>query len=144
MRCHKPLSFWMMPFMRVPCLRGVADELPRSVIPPWLTFTSSRPSQCLSRISVCGFLSSPLIVLSKRLKLTRNVLVRHCLGRPEYGPCRVQIFFAQHFASTIRFERHNAVELQPITESGTRPLHGRSSVPYICLRRGYLGLRSTT
>src|SRR5882724_5400667 len=101
MRCHKPLSFWMMTFMRVPCLRGVADELTRSVIPPWLTFTSSRPSQCLSRISVCGFLSSPLIVLSKRLKLTRNALVGHCLGRPEYGPCRVQIFFAQHFASTI-------------------------------------------
>src|SRR6202043_2130882 len=68
---------------------------------PALTFASSRPSQCLSRISVCGFLSSPLIVLSKRLKLTRNVLVGHCLGRPEYGPCRVQIFFAQHFASTI-------------------------------------------
>src|ERR1700680_4061236 len=64
---------------------------------PALTFASSRPSQCLSRISVCGFLSSPLIVLSKRLKLTRNVLVGHCLGRPEYGPCRVQIFFAQHF-----------------------------------------------
>src|SRR6266446_4504730 len=98
MRCHKPLSFWMMTFMRVPCLRGVADELTRSVVPPWLTFTSSRPSQCLSRISVCSFLSSPLIVLSKRLKLTRNVLVRHCLGRPEYGPCRFQIFFAQHFA----------------------------------------------
>src|ERR1700730_2803597 len=68
---------------------------------PALTFANSRPSQRLSRISVCGFLSSPLIVLSKRLKLTRNVLVRHCLGRPEYGPCRVQIFFAQHFASTI-------------------------------------------
>src|SRR6266403_2414002 len=99
MRCHKPLSFWMMTFMRVPCLRGVADELTRSVVPPWLTFTSSRPSQCLGRISACGFLSSPLIVLGKRLKLTRNVLVRHCLGRPEYGPCRLQIFFAQHFAS---------------------------------------------
>src|ERR1700730_4105157 len=68
---------------------------------PALTFASSRPSQRLSRISVRGFLSSPLIVLGKRLKLTRNVLVRHCLGRPEYGPCRVQIFFAQHFASTI-------------------------------------------
>jgi hypothetical protein len=38
----------------------------------------------------CGFLSSPLIVLSKRLKLPRNVLVGHCLGRPEYGPCRVK------------------------------------------------------
>src|ERR1700737_3556597 len=37
-----------------------------------------------------------------------------------------------------RFERHNAVELQPITERRTGPLHRRSSVPYICLRRGYL------
>src|SRR6476659_1604745 len=43
-----------------------------------------------------------------------------------------------------RFERHNAVELQPITGRGTGPLHRRSSVPYICMRRGYLGLRSTT
>src|SRR6202163_2655085 len=43
-----------------------------------------------------------------------------------------------------QFERHNAVELQPITERRTEPLHRRSSVPYICLRRGYLGLRSTT
>src|SRR5258708_27286570 len=43
-----------------------------------------------------------------------------------------------------RFERHNAVELQPITERRAGPLHRRSSVPYICMRRGYLGLRSTT
>src|ERR1700674_5497965 len=43
-----------------------------------------------------------------------------------------------------RFERHNALELQPITERRTGPLHRRSSVPYLCLRQGYLGLRSTT
>src|SRR6266404_4595566 len=43
-----------------------------------------------------------------------------------------------------QFERQNAVELQPITERRTGPLHRRSSVPYICMRRGYLGLRSTT
>jgi hypothetical protein len=64
---------------------------------PALTFASRR----LNRISVRGFRSSPLIIFSKRLKLTRNVLVGHCLGLPEYGPCRVQIFFTQHFASTI-------------------------------------------
>src|SRR5260221_3129655 len=31
MRCHKPLSFWMMTFMIVlpSCLRGVVDELTR-------------------------------------------------------------------------------------------------------------------
>src|SRR5947207_9303973 len=43
-----------------------------------------------------------------------------------------------------QFERHNAVELQPITEERTGPLHRRSSRPYICMRRGYLGLRSGT
>src|ERR1700716_1757972 len=43
-----------------------------------------------------------------------------------------------------QFERHDPVELQPITERRTGPLHRRSSVPYICMRRGYLGLRSTT
>src|SRR6267143_6028761 len=43
-----------------------------------------------------------------------------------------------------QFDWHNAVELQPITERRTGPLHRRLSVPYICLRRGYLGLRSTT
>jgi hypothetical protein len=90
---------------------------------------------------VYSFLSSPLIVLSKRLKLTRNALVRHRLGRPEDGPRRVQIFFAQHFASTIQFDWHNAVELQPITERRAGPLHRRLSVPYIRLRQGYLGLR---
>src|SRR6266403_2586542 len=43
-----------------------------------------------------------------------------------------------------QFEWHNAVELQPITEERTGPLHRRSSRPYICMRRGYLGLRSGT
>src|ERR1700676_732376 len=42
------------------------------------------------------------------------------------------------------FDWHNAVELQPITERRTEPLHRRLSVPYIRLREGYLGLRSTT
>src|SRR5262249_42124600 len=62
-----------------------------------LTFSaSSRPSQCLGRI-VRGFLGPTLIVLSERLKLTRNVSVCHRLGNPEYGPRRVQIFLAEHF-----------------------------------------------
>src|SRR5258705_3823756 len=43
-----------------------------------------------------------------------------------------------------QFDWHSAVELQPITERRTGPLHRRLSVPYICLRRGYLGLRLTT
>src|ERR1700674_4408668 len=43
-----------------------------------------------------------------------------------------------------RFERHNALERQPITERRTVPLHRRSSGPSICLRRRYLGLGLTT
>jgi hypothetical protein len=43
-----------------------------------------------------------------------------------------------------QFERHNAVELQPITGRRIAPLHRRSSVPYIRLRRLYLGLRLTS
>jgi hypothetical protein len=43
-----------------------------------------------------------------------------------------------------RFERHDAFEPQSITKTRSGPLHGRSSVPYIWLGRGYLGLRSTT
>src|SRR6476469_8963245 len=39
-----------------------------------------------------------------------------------------------------QFERHNALELQPITERRIGPLHRRLSVPYLCLKRGYLGL----
>jgi hypothetical protein len=48
---------------------------------------SSRPGQCLSPISMRGFLGSPLIVLGKRLKLTRNVLVGHCSGSAEQSLC---------------------------------------------------------
>jgi hypothetical protein len=51
------------------------------------------------RISVRGFLSSPLVVLSKRPKLTRNSSVGHGFGSTEQGPRDVQIFFAQHIAS---------------------------------------------
>jgi hypothetical protein len=50
---------------------------------PAPTFSASgRPSQCLSRISVPGFLSSPLIVLSKRLKLTPQRVGRSLFGTP--------------------------------------------------------------
>src|SRR5260370_7721971 len=60
---------------------------------PALTFASSRPSQCLSRISVCGFLCSPLIVLSKRLNLTRNLFARHPLPHPDHVPFRSPLSF---------------------------------------------------
>src|ERR1700730_8270630 len=138
MRCHKPLSFWMLTFMTL----HLHFAIP--FFHSALRFASSRPSQRLGRISVGGFLSSPLIVLSKCPKLTRYALVRHCLGSPEYGPCRLQIFLAQHFASAIPVGLNNAVKVQLITARRTGPLHGRLSVPYMCVRRGYLGLRSTT
>jgi hypothetical protein len=52
-----------------------------------LTFTAGgRPSQCFSRIGVRGLFSSPLVVLGKRLELTRNPSVSHVLGSAEQGP----------------------------------------------------------
>ena len=87
-----------------------------------------------SRISARGFRSSPLIVLSKRLKLTRDVLVGHCLGRPQYAACRFQILFSQHFASIIELKLHNAVELHLITKRRTETLHRHLRVHSIRLR----------
>src|SRR5258708_20826834 len=62
--------------------------------------TGGRPSQRLSHISVRGLLSSTLVVLGKRLKLTRNLWVSHVLGSTEQGPRGFQTFFANHIAST--------------------------------------------
>jgi hypothetical protein len=47
------------------------------MLPIWsrtpLAFSvSSRPSECFGRINMRGFLSSPLVVVGKGLKLTRN------------------------------------------------------------------------
>jgi hypothetical protein len=67
-----------------------------------ITFTAGgRPSQCLSRIGVRGFFSSPLVVLGKRLELTRNPSVSHVLGSAEQGPRGFEVLLANHVASTI-------------------------------------------
>jgi hypothetical protein len=51
----------------------------RSCIP--LAFSvSSRSSECFGRIGMRGFLSSPLVVVGKGLKLIRNHSVGHGLG----------------------------------------------------------------
>jgi hypothetical protein len=52
-----------------------------------LTFTAGgRASQYLSCIGVRRFFSSPLVILGKRLKLTRNPSVRRVLGNSQQGP----------------------------------------------------------
>jgi hypothetical protein len=48
---------------------------------------SSRESQCFGRINMRSFLSSPLVVVGKGLKLTRNRSVGHGLGSAEQSPC---------------------------------------------------------
>jgi hypothetical protein len=53
------------------------------------------------RINARGFGSPPLKALSKRLKLTRDVLVGHCLGRLQHAACRFHKFFSEHFVSII-------------------------------------------
>ena len=44
---------------------------------------SSRPGQCLSPISMRGFIGSPFVILGKCLELTRNSWVGHGLGCAE-------------------------------------------------------------
>jgi hypothetical protein len=62
----------------------ISAGLPIRPCTPLAFSASSRSSRgCFGRINVRSFLSSPLIVLGKRLKLTRNVLVGHCLGSAE-------------------------------------------------------------
>jgi hypothetical protein len=48
---------------------------------------SGRASQYFGGIIPRSFLSSPLVVVGKGLKLTRNCLVCHGLGSAEQSPC---------------------------------------------------------
>ncbi|WP_079568049.1 hypothetical protein [Bradyrhizobium erythrophlei] len=67
-----------------------------------LTFIAGgRPSQCFSPIGVRGLFSSPLLVLRKRLELTRNPSVSHVFGSAEQGPRGFEVLLANHVASTI-------------------------------------------
>jgi len=47
----------------------------------------SRSSECFGRINVRSFLSSPLVVVGKGLKLTRNRSVGHGFGSAEQSLC---------------------------------------------------------
>jgi hypothetical protein len=53
-----------------------------------------RLSQCLGRINLRSLQSSPLVIVSKSLELTRNCLIGHGLGCAEQRPCCFQIFLA--------------------------------------------------
>ena len=67
-----------------------------------LTFaTGGRPGQCFGRIGVRGFFSSPLVILGKRLELTRNPWVSHVFGSAEQGPRGFQILLTNHVTSKI-------------------------------------------
>jgi len=55
---------------------------------------SSRSSACFRRIVMQSFLSSPLVVVCKSLKLTRDRSVGHGLRSPEQSLCRPQTFLA--------------------------------------------------
>jgi hypothetical protein len=48
---------------------------------------SGRSSECFGRIGMRSFLGSPLVVVGKGLKLTRNRPVGHGLGSAEQSPC---------------------------------------------------------
>ena len=48
---------------------------------------SSRSSECFGCINMRSFFSSPLVVIGKGLKLTRNRSVGHGLGSAEQSPC---------------------------------------------------------
>jgi hypothetical protein len=46
---------------------------------------NSRSGECFGRINMRSFLSSPLAVVGKGLKLTRNRSIGHGLGNAKYG-----------------------------------------------------------
>ena len=61
--------------------------------------------------STRSFLSSPLVVVGKGLKLTHSRIVGHGLGSAEQRPCCFQVFLA----SLWDLERHRA--LAPLSGS---------------------------
>jgi hypothetical protein len=56
--------------------------------------SNSRASLCFGRINMRSFLSSPLVVVGKGHKLTRNRSVGHGFGSAEQSLCCLQIFLA--------------------------------------------------
>ncbi|MET4198682.1 hypothetical protein ABIA95_002672 [Bradyrhizobium sp. LA8.1] len=69
--------------------------MPPIRLPTSLLFSvSSRSSGYFGRINTGGFLSSPLVVVGKSLKLTRNRSVGHGLGSAKQSLCCFQVFLA--------------------------------------------------
>jgi hypothetical protein len=66
--------------------RRVTVDLPIGSCKP-LAFNGSRSRNRFGRINLRSFLTSPLIVVGKSLKLTRNRSVGHGLGSAEQGLC---------------------------------------------------------
>jgi hypothetical protein len=69
-------------------------RLPFRLCTPLAFSAGSRSSQCSGRINMRSLLSSPLVVVGKGVKLTRNRSVGHILGSAEQSPCCFQIFLA--------------------------------------------------
>jgi hypothetical protein len=57
-----------------------------SLSPPPVFSGSRRSSKCFRRINMRSFLSSPLVVVGKSLKLTRNRSIGHGLGGAKLDP----------------------------------------------------------
>ena len=66
---------------------GWAVKLPIRSCTPLAFSVSGRSSECFGPINVRSFLSSPLAVVRKGLKLTRNRSVGHGLGSAEQSLC---------------------------------------------------------
>jgi hypothetical protein len=81
-----------------------AVKLPIRSCPSLAFGVSHRSSECFGRISVRSSLSSPLVVVGKGLKPTRNRSVGHGLGGVKQSLCCFQIFLA----SSGDLERHRA------------------------------------
>ena len=65
----------------------------------------SRSSECFGCINMRSFLNSLLLVVSKGIKLTRNLLIRHEFASAEQSLCCFSVF-----AASLRdLERHSAL-----------------------------------
>jgi hypothetical protein len=84
---------------------GGTREPLRSPSGPLVFSAGGRSRGCFGRINMRSFLSSPLVVVGKDLKLTRNRSVGHGLGSAEQSSCCFQIFLA----SLRDLDRHKAL-----------------------------------
>jgi hypothetical protein len=74
-------------FTHIHSKRWLDVMLPIRSCTPLAFSIGSRSSECFGRINMRGFLSSPLVVVGKCLKLTRNRSVGHGSGSAEQSLC---------------------------------------------------------